>query len=457
MLTLVMQPTGSVIPVQPSSVEMRKAVFFSIAQDNYPGPNSLPVVRNDVRCVTAAFTEKFGERLVVAEPIRNVGTAEMHTITAKLQEEAQRQHLRDGDLVILYVGGHGMSAGGGTVLAPIDFRPDNQLGVIHGRVKEFLDVFQGLNPGGVNHIVWNLCREPLQGLNLPNLAIAGSNYHILYACPDTRLSYVGDSQVELNGNRVQVSNFAKAYANAVRWQPTLHSVVVETRNELMQKDPPQVCQTLEALVTQQVSFGLLDAVGGWLWENVVAPGAAAAAHAGLNAAEGLATNLVEQGRGWVNSTFALHGPGGQELQNGTYIIQVAGGTNQGKKFLSCTADGKKVDLYHMIDNSGRQKWTYTRKDGFGILRAAGGIDGDRVWLSCTDDGEKVDLYHHDDASGRQRWTIEECADGISRKIKVYSGVTGDRKYLSCTPCGKVDLWDKDDESGRQRWIFMLAE
>ena len=74
----------------------------------------------------------------------------MHTITGRLQAAAQ-QHVQNGDLVILYVEGHGMTADGGTVLAPIDFSPDNQLGVMHGRLKDFLDVPS--NPRRESHCV----------------------------------------------------------------------------------------------------------------------------------------------------------------------------------------------------------------------------------------------------------------------------------------------------------------
>jgi len=382
----------------------------------------------------------------------------MHTITEKLQAAAE-QHVQDGDLVILYVGGHGITAGAGTVLAPIDFSPDNQFGVALGCLKDFLAVFQARNPRGVNHVAWNSCGEPLVDMNLPNLPIAGSNYHVLFACPDTRLSYIGNNHVQLDGSNVQVSNFALAYADAVRWEPNFISAVHATRTKLLRMTPPQVCPAYEALEAPQVGFGLLDvldSVGRWLWPNVVVPGATTAAQAGWNAAAGVAAGLIRQRHDFVDNTDALHGHEGQPLQNGTYTIQVAGGTNQGKTYLSCTSNGEVVNLFHMIENTGRQKWTYKHRASFGTFKAAGGIDGDRVWLNSTSDGKKVDLVEYDDATGRQRWTIEACSDGTCN-VKVFGGVTGKMKYLSCMADGKVDLYDKDDTSGRQRWIFKLAE
>ena len=45
--------------------------------------------------------------------------------------------------------------------------------------------------------------------------------------------------------------------------------------------------------------------------------------------------------------------------NGSYLIQVAGGTIAGKKYLSSTSDGSTVDLYHSNENSGLQEWVLT--------------------------------------------------------------------------------------------------
>ena len=96
-------------PVQNSGAEMRKAVLCSIAQDQYPGQHSLShVVPHDVKLVTSACRHKFSDRLVEVPPITNVDSAHMHTITEKLQAAAE-QHVQDGDLVILYVGGHGIN------------------------------------------------------------------------------------------------------------------------------------------------------------------------------------------------------------------------------------------------------------------------------------------------------------------------------------------------------------
>ena len=133
------------------------------------------------------------------------------------------------------------------------------------------------------------------------------------------------------------------------------------------------------------------------------------------------------------------------------LIRVKGGTGDHRVLLSCTADGGKVDLYHVDDNSGRQKWNLepTGQGDYRIL-VGGGVQHGRRYLSCTDDGSKVDLYTVDDGSGRQRWVIDNFGDYCT--IRVAGGVRNGRVYLSCTADGKkVDLWTQDDASGRQRW------
>ncbi|MDI9308595.1 MAG: hypothetical protein QM535_00150 [Limnohabitans sp.] len=139
-------------------------------------------------------------------------------------------------------------------------------------------------------------------------------------------------------------------------------------------------------------------------------------------------------------------------------IQVLRGLETNKSLLSCSVDGSKVDLWMEDDGSGRQVWDIVQVKGqpqgiYNIIVSGGTIDG-KKYLSCTADGSKVDLWMEDDNSGRQRWLIDELKSNIPSyfNIKVQGGVTGNRKYLSCTADGsKVDLWGEDDGSGRQRW------
>ncbi len=85
-----------------------------------------------------------------------------------------------------------------------------------------------------------------------------------------------------------------------------------------------------------------------------------------------------------------------------------------RRFLSCTSDGYLVDTYDKDDGSGRQRWIVEpvpnspTPDTF-LIRVSGGTTGTppRVFLSCTADGTKVDLYPRDDGSGRQRWQLQE--------------------------------------------------
>lgn len=94
-----------------------------------------------------------------------------------------------------------------------------------------------------------------------------------------------------------------------------------------------------------------------------------------------------------------------------YNIKVQGGTDPGKTFLSCTADGEKVDLFSHDDGSGRQRWRFVAVSGSPIcsyhnILVVGGVNNGRIYLSCTADGTKVDLIKEDDGSGRQRWQTQ---------------------------------------------------
>jgi hypothetical protein len=94
-----------------------------------------------------------------------------------------------------------------------------------------------------------------------------------------------------------------------------------------------------------------------------------------------------------------------------FHIIASGGLTSDRKLLSCTADGTKVDLFPIDDHSGRQGWQVVPVPNsptcntFNII-ASGGLTSGRKFLSCTADGTKVDLFNVDDGSGRQRWQIQ---------------------------------------------------
>ena len=96
--------------------------------------------------------------------------------------------------------------------------------------------------------------------------------------------------------------------------------------------------------------------------------------------------------------------------NDVYNIKVAGGTAGGRVFLSCTKDGATVDLWTSDDGSGRQRWQFvplsSNIPSYYQIKVVGGVDTGRVFLSCTADGTKVDLWNTDDGSGRQRWQLQ---------------------------------------------------
>jgi hypothetical protein len=141
-------------------------------------------------------------------------------------------------------------------------------------------------------------------------------------------------------------------------------------------------------------------------------------------------------------------------------LQIVRGLDTSRNLLSCTEDGTVVDLWTGDDGSGRQKWQFTRVNGYDDvynIRVVNGVNCSSSYLSSTPDGTAVDLWPVDDGSGRQRWKITPVSDSSSNNtylIQVYDGVSSGRKYLSTSEDGTiVNLWAVDDGSGRQEWVI----
>lgn len=139
-------------------------------------------------------------------------------------------------------------------------------------------------------------------------------------------------------------------------------------------------------------------------------------------------------------------------------LQILHGLNTNRNLLSCTDDGTVVNLWAGDDKSGRQKWQFTRVEGYDDvynIRVVDGVYSSRKYLSATPDGDSVNLWSEDDGSGRQRWKIipvKNYSGYSTYLIEVYDGVWSGRKYLSCSEDGTiVNLWGEDDGSGRQIW------
>ena len=92
----------------------------------------------------------------------------------------------------------------------------------------------------------------------------------------------------------------------------------------------------------------------------------------------------------------------------TYNIQVEAITihdSQERRFLSCRADGF-VELYYRDDDSGRQKWILLpQENGSYLIQVAGGTNAGETYLSGNADGSAVNLWFENDGSGRQEWVL----------------------------------------------------
>lgn len=147
---------------------------------------------------------------------------------------------------------------------------------------------------------------------------------------------------------------------------------------------------------------------------------------------------------------------------GVYILTKVGANLSGiKKYLSTTSSGDKVDLYHIDDGSNRQKWNFifqgydSNNRPYYHIEIAGGVHTNRKYLSTVYNGGKVDLYHIDDGSGRQRWYVNNHSFPFGwNSISAVDGVNPQREYLSRTSNrSKVDLFELESTTQNQLWII----
>ncbi len=84
------------------------------------------------------------------------------------------------------------------------------------------------------------------------------------------------------------------------------------------------------------------------------------------------------------------------------------------KFLSVPPQGPDVDLWHVDDCSGRQRWVFHQvgDDAFAI-RVAGGKGDTRVFLGTDDSGDRIKLYSSDD-NDKTRWTVRAVDSAPAR-------------------------------------------
>lgn len=330
--------------------DSRACVLAFVGNYDYLGENKIKddVVKNDYELIKKAVRSKFGDQNVkIVPPIYNLTVKDMSTFVSDWKKHLQN-YIKNGDMVLVWVEGHGFTAGGASLLVPVDVDLEEHFGEWEqsSRLKHLINELQILNKEGVNHVVWNLCREskiddvPL----MDNMAIKGSNFVILFGCQDNTLNSIGNNSVMKDGAAIRVSNVAYAYAQALKEELTLLETCRRTRNLVMKlTSNHQIPQTLETLTEPPKSFGFLGLLGQFMWNVVLKPAVKVVAHAGLDMVNWGAQQLVRAGHEAVDnfSFFA----GGDSV--GPFLLQQLFDM-QRKTGLTCL-EFVLPDINHVVD------------------------------------------------------------------------------------------------------------
>ena len=330
--------------------DSRACVLAFVGNYDYLGENKIKddVVKNDYELIKKAVRSKFGDQNVkIVPPIYNLTVKDMSTFVSDWKKHLQN-YIKNGDMVLVWVEGHGFTAGGASLLVPVDVDLEEHFGEWEqsSRLKHLINELQILNKEGVNHVVWNLCREskiddvPL----MDNMAIKGSNFVILFGCQDNTFNSIGNNSVMKDGAAIRVSNVAYAYAQALEEELTLLETCRRTRNLVMKlTSNHQIPQTLETLTEPPKSFGFLGLLGQFMWNVVLKPAVKVVAHAGLDMVNWGAQQLVRAGHEAVdNFSFSA---GGDSV--GPFVLQQLFDM-QRKTGLTCL-EFVLPDINHVVD------------------------------------------------------------------------------------------------------------
>jgi hypothetical protein len=144
---------------------------------------------------------------------------------------------------------------------------------------------------------------------------------------------------------------------------------------------------------------------------------------------------------------------------------IEGGTAPGRKYLSTTADGSKVDLYSRDDGSGRQRWiiqpvrsnpndTSRPTYNFYIL-ISGGVANGRKYLSSNSDGSRIELSAADDGSKRRLWALNVPA-GKQFYIQSGVGTTLGYPFLGKSGASSTRLYPGNVVMPSLRWNILMS-
>lgn len=137
---------------------------------------------------------------------------------------------------------------------------------------------------------------------------------------------------------------------------------------------------------------------------------------------------------------------------GEYSLEILRGVTTARDLLSCQPGGK-VDLWTVVDSSGRQIWKFEPgRYGFRIRVTGGTNDPNSIYL--TGRGRNAVILAPWSEAIHQFWELVALKDSKPNLYNLKNVICeeGDYRFLSTSADGSVvDRWIEDDESGRQKW------
>jgi hypothetical protein len=129
--------------------DSRACVLAFVGNYDYLGENKIKddVVKNDYELIKKAVRSKFGDQNVkIVPPIYNLTVKDLSTFVSDWKKHLQN-YIKNGDMVLVWVEGHGFTAGGASLLVPVDVDLEEHFGEWEqsSRLKHLINELQILN------------------------------------------------------------------------------------------------------------------------------------------------------------------------------------------------------------------------------------------------------------------------------------------------------------------------